>query len=733
MEILRSDIWTVSPMQVVEVLALPGIKEYRDWAIDTMGLKNCQYRGKGQRVGVIDTGCDLNHRDLKGRVTGANFIQGNTEKPAWRDVCNHGTFVTGEIVARQDKLGVVGAAPEATAFSARVLYGDNRDSRRRDGWSSIAKAIRACVQEGCGVINMSLGGPGYSQDLKDAVDEAANHGVITVAAAGNERLDGSLYKSYPASFENVVSVAAANKQKLPAWFSTMGRGTNRLEQPEVAVASLEYYWGCIPGNNYGKMIGTCLRFDTPVLTDQGIVPIGDMRVGMRVWSADVTTGLSRWETCTGVMSRGIRPLCKLRTKHNTLYVTPDHVVPVARQFHHYGSRTKCSNRPSRGAILGIDWKPVSELKVGDLMLSLTATEPDTATADSVVAAAADRARSRMIGRAPVSCNHTLPATVTPELCQLVGAYLGDGYLMKDNRRKDEVTLLRLCIGDAGPNYAKLMSVLDPGADFTKSDEGVQWEVSGTLWPRFFDELGINHPAEQKRLPSWVWQTSRKCRLALLAGIADSDGTIDSRGRLGVELSSRGMIDDLRHLCWSVGLAATNVFTRTRPNYWAKLRGLSHHKQVTTSYHFSVVGLADRLHEFPCRHPDKLAKLQKAVGKSYGLVRYAVDAPPIDDTRWESVLEISNDVAAPVYDIEVASTSVFCADGLLVHNSMASPLLSAAALLWREAMVKAGKLPAGPNVLKEFRAWLQRCSVDTNRNGWDPELGYGVLLFKDPAQ
>lgn len=240
-----------------------AIGESTDWSIRHMGLDKLPFKGKGQRVGVLDTGCDINHQDLEGQVTAANFISGNTQVPAWRDTCSHGSFCTGEIVAKENGVGVIGVAPQATAFHGRILYGDDNDRMRGDVDGDISNAILACIKEGCHVISMSIGGPGITKELSDALDQATSAGIICVAAAGNERLEGSPYASYPASHPSVISVAAANKVDMPAWFSTMG-DPSKPGKPEVAVASLEYYWGCVPGRSmYGKMIGTSMS--TPTL------------------------------------------------------------------------------------------------------------------------------------------------------------------------------------------------------------------------------------------------------------------------------------------------------------------------------------------------------------------------------------------------------------------------------------------------------------------------------------
>jgi serine protease len=60
---------------------------------------------------------------------------------------------------------------------------------------------------------MSLGGGGKYQTGQATFDEAYNRVILSVAAAGN---DGSTSLSYPASYENVISVAAVDSDKVRA-------------------------------------------------------------------------------------------------------------------------------------------------------------------------------------------------------------------------------------------------------------------------------------------------------------------------------------------------------------------------------------------------------------------------------------------------------------------------------------------------------------------------------------
>ncbi len=246
-----------STFKILEVAdAMP--LEHKDWAIRNGNFDKTGYTGKGERVAILDTGIDVNHRDLRGQVDGYCFIKGCKDSPVYFDNVGHGTFCASEIVAKEDGFGIVGVAPQATAFCGKVIYGDNRDTSIYSFEENLAIAIGTAVKDGCGVISMSLGMAVKSAIIKTAIDQAIADGVLVFAAAGNEGMQGSPYKSYPAAYENVISVAAANKKGLQQWFSTSGIGENKYEQPEIAIASLEYYWGCLPMNKYGKMIGTSM-------------------------------------------------------------------------------------------------------------------------------------------------------------------------------------------------------------------------------------------------------------------------------------------------------------------------------------------------------------------------------------------------------------------------------------------------------------------------------------------
>lgn len=222
-----------------------NLAEWRTWGVTEVNAPQvweAGFKGQGVKVCVIDSGIDYDHSDF---VT-ENLSGESTGSLEWYyDRCNHGTHVAGTIAAKDDDGGVVGVAPEAEIFVVRV-FGDNC------GWaynSDIMGAARTCRNNGADVINMSLGGGGYSQ-IADSFFNGLleNDGVLSIAAAGN---DGNTVKSYPASYSSVMSVAAVDKNKRLARFS------QRNNQVDIAAPGVDV-WSTISGDDFDNLDGTSM-------------------------------------------------------------------------------------------------------------------------------------------------------------------------------------------------------------------------------------------------------------------------------------------------------------------------------------------------------------------------------------------------------------------------------------------------------------------------------------------
>jgi subtilisin family serine protease len=160
--------------------------------------------GTGVKIAVIDTGVNA-VGDLAGAVTaGYDFV--NNDSSAADDE-GHGTAVASLIAARgNNDTGMAGVCWGCQIIPVKVL---DYEGNGNDG--DIASGIIWAVRRGAKVVNLSLGGPGTSKVLNDAVAYANMNGVLVVAAAGNRT---GTVRQYPAALTDVVAVAATNRGSL---------------------------------------------------------------------------------------------------------------------------------------------------------------------------------------------------------------------------------------------------------------------------------------------------------------------------------------------------------------------------------------------------------------------------------------------------------------------------------------------------------------------------------------
>lgn len=219
----------------------------------------------GVIVAVVDTGLLVNHPDFQGQVIeGYDFIKdltsardgdgmdGDASDPG--DLAYgtrstfHGTHVAGTLAAASNNnLGAAGIAWGAKLMPLRVLGkngGNSYDVMQAvlyaaglDNDSGTLPAQRADV------INLSLGGAGYSQTEQDAFNRARDAGVIIIAAAGN---NNSSSPNYPAAYQGVTAVSAVDSKLSRAPYSNFG------PLIDVAAPGGSFAWDV---NNDGQLDG----------------------------------------------------------------------------------------------------------------------------------------------------------------------------------------------------------------------------------------------------------------------------------------------------------------------------------------------------------------------------------------------------------------------------------------------------------------------------------------------
>ncbi len=152
-------------------------------------------------VAVLDDGLDITHPEFSGRVlAGYDFVDNDNDvMPPGNNA--HGTSCSGIIAAAGNNgIGVAGVA-----WNVKIVMGRVLDASGSGTYANIASGVEWAADQGAQVLSMSLGGPGFSQTLEDAVNYAHNLDVLVIAAAGNSN---SSQASYPAGYTNCVSVGA---------------------------------------------------------------------------------------------------------------------------------------------------------------------------------------------------------------------------------------------------------------------------------------------------------------------------------------------------------------------------------------------------------------------------------------------------------------------------------------------------------------------------------------------
>ncbi len=231
-------------------------------------------------VGVIDTGVDYTHDDLKNNIwvnTGETGTDGNGDDKktngvdddgngyvddhrGWdfvnddndpMDDNGHGTHTSGTIGAEGDNgVGVAGACWDVNIMPLKFLNSGGRGSTDD---AILAVDYAAWFKDGSGdnvvrITSNSWGGGRKSKTLEKAI---TNSGALFIASAGNS---GSSRLQYPAGYtcDNIISVAATDHDDALASFSNYGSSWVDLGAPGVDILS------CQPSNGYGFKDGTSM-------------------------------------------------------------------------------------------------------------------------------------------------------------------------------------------------------------------------------------------------------------------------------------------------------------------------------------------------------------------------------------------------------------------------------------------------------------------------------------------
>ncbi len=191
----------------------PGNQNGKSWnmqMIQSGKAEETQNSGRRIKVAVIDSGINFS-TDLPVAVR-KNFIPEEERSVLYEDPSGHGTAVAGVIAALDNDEGITGINPRVELYSARVL-----DAKLEALAGRIVEAIDWAVEQDVDIINMSFGLAKNVKELEEAVERAAEEGILLVAAAGNGET-----VAYPAAYDEVIAVGSVTAEGLAAEGSAGG-------------------------------------------------------------------------------------------------------------------------------------------------------------------------------------------------------------------------------------------------------------------------------------------------------------------------------------------------------------------------------------------------------------------------------------------------------------------------------------------------------------------------------
>jgi Mrp family chromosome partitioning ATPase len=335
----------------------------------------------------------------------------------------------------------------------------------------------------------------------------------------------------------VASLGFFYKDETPlVWRGPMVAGAVRQLLTQVEWGDLDYLIADLPPG--------CLPAGTLVsMADNSLRAIQDIRVGEFVLSYDGEKLVPR--RVLGVLPQGRQKVFKLRTPNRTIIATNNH------PFLKY---TRGRNQ----------WCRLDHLKVKDRIVARGCSDagkemtlPDVAHSEAYI---------------------EMPRSTTTEFMQIVGHFVGDGFI-KRQRVRGEVGL-RIC-EPSGSKFREQYEWLYRKVFKCRlfdDNHGQKFGVASVPLANLFAYLDLDHKAAHKRVPDWVFTLPLQQRLSFITGYAEADGHIrhrestkslpDARGMyrvvrlaqntVALECCNEQLMRQMHELCLMSGLRATNV-------------------------------------------------------------------------------------------------------------------------------------------------------------------------------
>jgi len=389
----------------------------------------------------------------------------------------------------------------------------------------------------------------------------------------------------------------------------------------------------------------CLPSDTEIYTKNGNKSIAEIEVGEDVWSLDKN---DKWILSPVLRSQctGEDEILNIRTTNRAIRANARHKILIRRKYR--------NPKPGKGGWQYNEWRneyvPAGQLKVGDVFV------------------ASDRLPD-------YGCCGIGNRVFTEEFMEFCGLLLGDGNVYDNSvsiaRSNNALYMnyyrkaIKNCFVsyDGGNGRNSNIGVMKKPVHIFEGDR--QTRFSSVLASKELKELGLSGTARTKSVPGWVFRTDSNMRLAFLRGFLDADGSVDKKGRISYSSCNEKMLSQIRHLSIGCGIPVTNMRCQegitTLPNS---------EKKAFKQYSFTCSNPADnkKISSNDPRYIERFANGKPFNKKDRAYPWFGGRGFNIEGASLSKIVSIEKEPAEKVYDLEVAGTHSFIANGVVVHNS-----------------------------------------------------------------
>jgi len=261
----------------------------------------------------------------------------------------------------------------------------------------------------------------------------------------------------------------------------------------------------------------------------------------------------------------------------------------------------------------------------------------------------------------------LNEVITVDIARALGYFLADGWVTRSRRN------WQICTAPDGGWFFETLGI--PYAPYEKG----RWLYAySKRLGLALTLLGLKQDHATARLPKWVYHLTKDKIRAFIDGFARGDGNVDRTGGYRIELASEHLVKELKYLC-----------------DWAEYKAFD-------------VKHRERVIKPPSSKEPRVSRTwQIYINPTYyGEMVYVEAVEPMGQDR--------------VYDITVTPYPWFISQGLVLHNSMATPHISGLVALWLEY----GRSRGYELTYREVKEILA-----VYGGSWNPETGYGVPRFE----